>query len=927
MAWGRVALLLAAEQAKPHLADVATTLGYTYKASHQGKGKPASEQDDSAILNTGLTTEASSASQQAVFWQIQSITEKNETQKEAPDYLYDPDKCMDFNKPQPGTFYFDLPTPLVTLANIIPLLFNTLGEEKISKRVNQRKLIRQVSQGKSLKTIPTYLQKYWPGRLTIIVDKHKMLFPYWHDFEVIAEQLQQLLGKDQVNILPFIDKRTRKACHHELLEKQGSINHSAVLILSDLLDHGSNARYWDWHDLLILLKKKSCKVLTLSPAVTSPDDVELRKLAYPHSLSLQGSLSRYPKQKGFRLDVTESMLEEALTIISPLILVDRGLLRKLRQAFRWGNAATEGRLWNHARIVPDYLGIRLKAAYREAYQQKFVQLPKEQQAQLWQIVEAHHQAAYQGLKRLERMSQAGLSGQTQAETLDYYQSLLASFQQTKIPDIQSALRQQLRTLIRIIPAMAWQKDNAERKLLLDVYAIAYQEEIRAGKWPENLPAGLDINEVQWIRDAENIEQVETYYLAQQAFNAEATVSTEIPIAGNILQFTSFPSQPASLEDGSSSKQRILKSTSTFTIQNQKKLTIKNKQKDWQLGSIKRPPFAMNIGQNTQGLFIETRLNDPISRVYWLPEHINAQGGTLRGSWFPETVLPAGIKRDQYGVYQDISIQSITQRFRWIEPGQFMMGSPQDEKERYDDEDLHQVTLTQGFWLADTTVVQALWQAVMGKNPARFTGDNRPVEQVSWDDSQTFIEKLQRETGLALLRLPTEAEWEYACRAGTQTPFFFGENITPEQVNYDGSRPYTDGEKGQERAETVEVKSLPINHWGLYEMHGNVWEWCQDTWQENLGKDSVVDPLIQQQGVDRVVRGGSWRSNGRFVRSAIRRPFSPDNRHGFIGFRLALGHASQVAGGQADRTVAKAEPQPSGLFDRLRNAAGKIKDYL
>ena len=240
--------------------------------------------------------------------------------------------------------------------------------------------------------------------------------------------------------------------------------------------------------------------------------------------------------------------------------------------------------------------------------------------------------------------------------------------------------------------------------------------------------------------------------------------------------------------------------------------------------------------------------------------------------------------DQYGLYADLTINTekgLIQRFRWIAAGEFMMGSPAGEVERDDDEDYHRVTLTRGYWLSDTAVTQAVWQAVTGENPSNFKGEQNPVETVSWDDAQTFIKQLNEDLGSRLsglvVRLPTEAEWEHACRAGTDTPFSFGANITPEQVNYDGNHPYADGEKGLYQEETVPVKSLPANPWGLYEMHGNVWEWCADGWQEHPGAEPVSDPY-QETGSGRVLRGGSWGDGGRGVRSACRYLDSPGSPH-------------------------------------------------
>ena len=184
-------------------------------------------------------------------------------------------------------------------------------------------------------------------------------------------------------------------------------------------------------------------------------------------------------------------------------------------------------------------------------------------------------------------------------------------------------------------------------------------------------------------------------------------------------------------------------------------------------------------------------------------------------------------QDQYGLWAALVYRGIVQVFRWIRPGQFIMGSPDDEPGRGVDETCHGVTLTRGFWLADTACTQALWQAVMKDNPSKFKGEELPVNSVSWGDCQTFLEQINNLLPGLNLGLPTEAQWEYACRAGPRTPFSFGQTISTDQANFNGNYPYVGAEKGEYRKTTVPVKVLPCNDWGLYQMHGNVWEWCQD----------------------------------------------------------------------------------------------------
>ena len=246
--------------------------------------------------------------------------------------------------------------------------------------------------------------------------------------------------------------------------------------------------------------------------------------------------------------------------------------------------------------------------------------------------------------------------------------------------------------------------------------------------------------------------------------------------------------------------------------------------------------------------------------------------------------------DRYGLWMSFALHKARQTVRWIRPGTFLMGAAKDEKGqdlRVGRETRHRVTLSKGFWLADSTVTQEIWSAVMGTSPSGFTGEQYPVERVSWNDAQAFMQCLKRRIPGLYVRLPSEAEWEYACRAGTSSPFFSGPDISPELVNYDGRYPYLSDKQKKYRKRTVMVKSLPCNVWGLYEMHGNIREWCQDYWQSDLGAEPAVDPQGPEKGIYRSVRGGSWASDACFVRSASRDRFPPHYCFGSTGIRLAI----------------------------------------
>jgi len=222
----------------------------------------------------------------------------------------------------------------------------------------------------------------------------------------------------------------------------------------------------------------------------------------------------------------------------------------------------------------------------------------------------------------------------------------------------------------------------------------------------------------------------------------------------------------------------------------------------------------------------------------------------------------------------------------IPGGTFLMGSPASEAERQDHESpQHQVTVP-SFFMGKYPLTQAQYQAIIGKNPSNFKGNNRPVETVSWDDAVLFCEELSQKTGKNY-RLPSEAEWEYACRAGTKTPFSFGDNITTDLVNYNGNYPYKSAPKGKYREQTTDVGTFPPNAFGLYDMHGNVWEWCEDDWHENyINAPTNGSAWNSQSGTKyKLLRGGSWSYNAGPCRAANRSWLSRGSRYDLYGFRV------------------------------------------
>ncbi|MGK7871980.1 MAG: formylglycine-generating enzyme family protein [Xenococcaceae cyanobacterium] len=241
-------------------------------------------------------------------------------------------------------------------------------------------------------------------------------------------------------------------------------------------------------------------------------------------------------------------------------------------------------------------------------------------------------------------------------------------------------------------------------------------------------------------------------------------------------------------------------------------------------------------------------------------------------------------------------KGITLTLMLIPAGEFLMDAPESEpKSESSERPQHRVKL-ESFLMGRYPVTQAQWRVVAGypqierelnPDPSHFKGENRPVEQVSWEDAKEFCQRLSAKTG-RIYRLPSEAEWEYGCRAETETPFHYGEIITAELANYYARDTYNGSPQGEFREETTNVGSFPANRWGLCDMHGNVWEWCEDDWHNSYrGAPEDGRAWLEENATEtnKLLRGGSWDNNPRFCRSASRTFYPRDYRSIYIGFRV------------------------------------------
>ena len=299
-------------------------------------------------------------------------------------------------------------------------------------------------------------------------------------------------------------------------------------------------------------------------------------------------------------------------------------------------------------------------------------------------------------------------------------------------------------------------------------------------------------------------------------------------------------------------------------------------------------------KTAQKAYKQRNLNDPIgSASFQLAKTTLSTEESEKGELFYFEVVKVNdvgeiVNRSQGSVRQKIEDlgNGIKLEMVYIPGGSFLMGSPDTETGRRDSEGpQHKVTL-KPFYMSKYPITQGQYQVIMGDNPSRFKGKNLPVENVSWYDATNFCQKLSKKIG-GKYSLPSESQWEYACRAGTTTPFYFGETITSKLVNYDSNYAYADGPKGEYRKETTPVGEFPPNAFGLYDMHGNVWEWCADDWHENYnGAPTDGSVWLNGNKNNARLRGGSWANFPYNCRSAFRINYYRRGGHIInIGFRL------------------------------------------
>ncbi len=774
--------------------------------------------------------------------------------------------------------------PIVPWPRLWPRLRAAVAQTRAAS-LDVPRLAEQISRGLIVRQLPRNVRLSWPSPLPVVLDFSDRLTPYWDDWHWLRRQLQarfnqqicfyRLHGVPQRDLQPLVNGRPEP---NFVSWPQLGLG-DTLLLVSDL-GMVDPAHPWPatcWQDKLTVYRRQGVRVIVLAPASVRQLQPALVNAAEVVRLSPDSDLRPVRRMPPMCVSPVESKHELSpagqtlLAMMSVATRVEPALLRALRHCLpeHSRDVGLEGEVWCCPQLDTAATACALTQWAVQKWREKFSDLPDTLQQRTLDCLRDWHAGLPQAIhheetilwRHLARVSIVVQEENNVKRARNFFNRLKNSLTQKTAFSQQGSQALLTQFADRHVQWVAPSLGNAEHYVSQLSVAVVQAEPERAY---EGLPVGVD--PMAWLKSLSGITTQRMNLLQGPDLSLTIENASQAPNTGHTRLATIDLDREALL----------------WAWGQEDELPV---YQPWHLvesDKINAPALPGLLGIDAK--------QHPSANLY-----LHTGRHRLKFETFNPPTWAEAWGQDAYGFYVDLSLQNIIQRFRWIEPGAFWMGSPETEAERKDDEALHQVTLSAGFWLADTACTQAFWQVVMGDNPAHFKkNSNNPVERVNWDEVQEFVQRLNQSIENLTARLPTEAEWEYACRAGTVTPFSFGGNITSEQVNYNGNYPYADGKKDTSRKKTVVVKSLPANPWGLHEMHGNVWEWCQDRYGE-YPKSKVSDPQGPPSSGRRVVRGGSWHNVGWNVRSAVRswnepgiRGYEPGGRSGDLGFRLALG---------------------------------------
>lgn len=767
--------------------------------------------------------------------------------------------------PQGSLFSLPRRASLAPWSKLWPVLRAVLQGTRPGHDLDIEECMHRWGRGQVLSELPRVQRKVWADRAELWIDRSRRLTPFWSDQDEVWHRLRRCCGKSglRLRILDVSEQTLHIQSRGEFLSGYRVEPGQRVLVLGDLGAYGSPLERSAWLVTGQRLRKKEAQISALVPMPMSRVPPLLAK---KWSIAVWEQSKRTAGATGPQADqhVTDRA-ERLLRMCAPAAYVQLGLLRSLRRLLPAceADASTEADVFAHHKVgAADAMGLVLLPEHAAELRQQFAAQPESLQAQVSNAIGEWHQRLPAELLRIETLSWLALGSKAPPpgdphEALAFADRLGSSLRGgLEDPSLKAVVARCAQMMLGALPDTAYQAQPKLQPIFAGLFANQSGVRVPQGLTPQLLYSDLVWAEEKawWI-----IRQVGAKLVIHQAPD------------GAWPSMNKGPGSPVA-----------------WLLARRPHVFVKWDAEDFEIQHVL-----------TDGLQLLLRA---------------LQGVTLRSDCSSVTIAPwtfaawaVAAGRDRYGLWADAELRGVVVRFRWIPPGRFLMGSPTYEAGRSEDEGpQHEATLVEGWWLADAPCTQALWKAVMRVNPSCFVSPERPVERVSWDDCQLFLAELNKQVAGLEARLPTEMEWEHACRAGTTSATWIGDVAGSSELHerldqiawYRGNSEQTGGsdalygagrrstrESPYTTAGTQPVRTKQANPLGLFDMLGNVYEWCQNQYTSYAEGDSRLQSF--PRGVPRrVIRGGAWMMSEDYLRAAFRLAYSQDIRYNNIGFRLA-----------------------------------------
>ncbi|WP_153163368.1 formylglycine-generating enzyme family protein [Zoogloea sp. 1C4] len=807
--------------------------------------------------------------------------------------------------------------PLSPERRLAVFLRRHLRQRQPGRALDVPKLVAQAAYMRFPRRLPRLRRPQWSRQAALVIDKSVLAQPLDSDLVELAE-LAYRLSRGNLTVLALTPEHEWQIRGDGIrpewkkTDERTLTNTKHWLLAGDLAVHGQDStRRAGWVRRLRehLAAGGSATVLAgaIDPASQRALPGRLQLVRWDHGRRLVPGRGR-ASEAGMGAEV-----ERLLAALSLAVRVEPALLREIRLSLQMP-LEVEMAVWNHEDVGQCELGMWIRAERAAHHRTGVRNLPLDCRQRVARIVEHHHR----GLSNLIRMEERALAADLADWQADAADDDWAAAARTLAHHPHSRAAQALSSYLARLGPRAHERLWASVPHLQEAYVRARRDALRGGA---PVPAGVSAAVLNRLlsdprRGKDAVPLCLAHHEGQLMVCVDPPEQGAWPLVrspddtGFELSAPGQPRQWHAVDELPLPLGRLVSGAGPWTIETAwVRATV---------AEIPRPSWALEW--ECMGVTLYAYAPSPIGkpvRLAWVPPG--------RGDDYVWPPSPRGFNAEaehigervwmgadlEFGLYIDVPFGSATQRFRWIEPGEFVMGSPEGEVGREEDEGpRHVVRVTEGFWLAETACSQAVWSSVMGSNPSNFTDDpQNPVEKVSWDDVQGFLREVEKRLPGVKADLPTEAEWEYACRAGSDTAFSWGDGITLDQANYRATESYANGPTGEYRKKTVPVKSYAPNAWGLYQMHGNVWEWCADGPRQYDGAPQVDPrgPAGDEAEALRALRGGSWIVDPRWLRAAFRGHWRRGVRDGSRGFRFSL-RSTSSAERSPEASVAPEGPQ-------------------